>query len=211
MFRGRVRCSRRLRGGRCRCARHGRSEAGFARPRRSTVRDVSSGPSPARPQARREVLERLGRRSRLHRRLRAQKGRGIPDRSATRPIRHPGGKQQRPFAVSSKGAQGLMQLMPATARRFSVKNSFNPWENIDGGVRYLKYLLTLFGGKPIARVVGPGGVQRRRRRGHQAWRRTALPRNDAIRSESRQKVERSASRLRPRRIRAGRGRRACAH
>ena len=50
-----------------------------------------------------------------------------------------------PFAVSSKGAQGLMQLMPATARRFSVKNSFNPWENIDGGVRYLKYLLTLFG------------------------------------------------------------------
>jgi soluble lytic murein transglycosylase-like protein len=50
-----------------------------------------------------------------------------------------------PMAVSAKGAQGLMQLMPATARRFAVKNSFNPWENIDGGVRYLKYLLTLFG------------------------------------------------------------------
>ena len=50
-----------------------------------------------------------------------------------------------PAAVSSKGAQGLMQLMPRTARRFAVKNSFNPWENIDGGVRYLKYLLTLFG------------------------------------------------------------------
>jgi soluble lytic murein transglycosylase-like protein len=50
-----------------------------------------------------------------------------------------------PLAVSVKGAQGLMQLMPQTARRFAVKNTFNPSDNIDGGVRYLKYLLTLFG------------------------------------------------------------------
>jgi soluble lytic murein transglycosylase-like protein len=50
-----------------------------------------------------------------------------------------------PGAVSPKGARGLMQLMPATARRFAVRDSFNPWENIDGGVRYLKYLLTMFG------------------------------------------------------------------
>src|SRR4051794_37682873 len=41
-----------------------------------------------------------------------------------------------PYAVSAKGAQGLMQLMPATARRFGVKNSFNVKENIEGGVRY---------------------------------------------------------------------------
>ena len=51
------------------------------------------------------------------------------------------------LAVSPKGAQGLMQLMPGTARRFAVKNSFNPWENIEGGVRYLKYLLDLFDGR----------------------------------------------------------------
>jgi len=51
-----------------------------------------------------------------------------------------------PFAVSPKGAQGLMQLIPATARRFGVSNVFNPAENIRGGSKYLKYLLDLFGG-----------------------------------------------------------------
>jgi len=51
-----------------------------------------------------------------------------------------------PRAVSNKGAMGLMQLIPGTARRFGVGNVFNPVENIDGGVRYLKYLLGLFEG-----------------------------------------------------------------
>jgi len=47
-------------------------------------------------------------------------------------------------AVSSKGATGLMQLMPATAARFGVNNRKNPSQNVDGGVRYLKHLLQLF-------------------------------------------------------------------
>jgi hypothetical protein len=51
-----------------------------------------------------------------------------------------------PFAVSSKGAMGLMQLMPETARRFSVADVFNPIDNMKGGAKYLRFLLDLFNG-----------------------------------------------------------------
>src|SRR5438094_367316 len=49
-----------------------------------------------------------------------------------------------PYAISPKGAQGLMQLVPGTARRFGVANVFNPAENVEGGARYLRYLLDLY-------------------------------------------------------------------
>ena len=55
-----------------------------------------------------------------------------------------------PLAVSPKGAQGLMQLMPSTARRFGVTNSFNFAENIEGGARYLRHLLDLFRDEKLA-------------------------------------------------------------
>lgn len=51
------------------------------------------------------------------------------------------------FAVSSKGALGLMQLMPETAIEYGVKNVFDPKDNIEGGVRYLKDLIQLFSGR----------------------------------------------------------------
>jgi soluble lytic murein transglycosylase-like protein len=56
-----------------------------------------------------------------------------------------------PYAVSSKGALGIMQLIPATARRFGVSDVFDPAENMEGGARYLQYLLALFNGDyPLA-------------------------------------------------------------
>ena len=51
-----------------------------------------------------------------------------------------------PNAVSSKGAAGLMQLMPGTAHDLKVADSFNPSDNIRGGVRYLRFLLDTFKG-----------------------------------------------------------------
>jgi hypothetical protein len=67
-------------------------------------------------------------------------------------------------AVSSKGARGMMQLVPATARRFGVNNVFDPVDNIQGGAKYLRYLLDLYGGNyPLALAAynaGEGAVAR---------------------------------------------------
>src|SRR5947209_1170995 len=52
----------------------------------------------------------------------------------------------RRMAVSPKGARGLMQLMPGTAARFGVSNIFDPRQNIEGGARYVRFLLDTFGG-----------------------------------------------------------------
>ena len=69
-----------------------------------------------------------------------------------------------PQAVSNKGAMGMMQLIPSTARRFGVQNPFDPKQNVEGGVRYLRFLLDYYKNtypKAIAAYnAGEGAVDR---------------------------------------------------
>ncbi len=57
-------------------------------------------------------------------------------------------------ALSPKGASGLMQLMPGTARRFGVTNIFDPRQNIEGGARYMRFLLDSFDGDVALALAG---------------------------------------------------------
>jgi soluble lytic murein transglycosylase-like protein len=68
---------------------------------------------------------------------------GVPERLVHAVIRAESAFN--PRAVSVKGAQGLMQLMPETASMLGVRNSFDPGQNIDGGVRHLRSLIDRFG------------------------------------------------------------------
>lgn len=71
-----------------------------------------------------------------------------------------------PLALSPKNAQGLMQLIPETAERFAVRNAFDPVENLRGGMRYLRWLLSYFEGDVRLALAGynagEGAVDRAR-------------------------------------------------
>jgi soluble lytic murein transglycosylase-like protein len=86
----------------------------------------------------------------------------------------------RPGAVSPAGAEGLMQLIPATATRFGVRDAFDPAQNIAGGVAYLDWLMREFDGDPILALAGynagEGAVRRHRGVPPFAETRTYVPR-----------------------------------
>ena len=85
-----------------------------------------------------------------------------------------------PLARSAKGAKGLMQLMPDTAKRYGVDNPLDPEQNIQGGAAYLRDLLKLFGNDLnlalAAYNAGEGSGDRVRQH-------PAVPRDQAVRAE----------------------------
>jgi soluble lytic murein transglycosylase-like protein len=71
-----------------------------------------------------------------------------------------------PLAISPKGAKGLMQLMDTTAASLGVTAPFSPWANVNGGTKYLRFLLDKFGGNERLALAsynaGPAAVEKYR-------------------------------------------------
>ena len=82
---------------------------------------------------------------------------GVSERLVSAVIRVESGFNAK--AISRKGARGLMQLMPATATMLGVRDSFDPLENIDGGVRHLRGLIDRFNNVPLALAAYNAGEQ----------------------------------------------------
>lgn len=107
------------------------------------------------------------------------------------------------YAVSPKGAKGLMQLMPATAKELQVKDPFNPRENIYGGTKYIKWLLKRFNGNLqlslAAYNAGPARVRKKIPRIPEtiAYVKKVLRHYSAYKKKSKKKIKKRRTAYRP--------------
>lgn len=109
-------------------------------------------------------------------------------------------------ARGTSGEKGLMQLMPATARRFGVKKGYNPWQNIHGGTKYLSYLLKRYNGNTRRAVAaynaGEGNVGRTGRIRNKAYVRKVMRAYSKLSKGKKQRIFQPSKAYSPKRSKA---------
>lgn len=119
----------------------------------TTIQEIGSTNSATAISSKSQILDMITKISEKH---------GVDDKLVKALIRQESGFN--PKATSKSGAMGLMQLMPATAKGLGVQDAYNPVQNVEGGVKYLKSMLNRYNGNIILALAaynaGPGAVDK---------------------------------------------------
>lgn len=119
----------------------------------TTIQGIGSTNSVTATSSKSQILDMITKISEKH---------GVDDKLVKALIRQESGFN--PKATSKSGAMGLMQLMPATAKGLGVQDAYNPVQNVEGGVKYLKSMLNRYNGNIILALAaynaGPGAVDK---------------------------------------------------
>lgn len=119
----------------------------------TTIQEIGSTNSATATSSKSQILDMITKISEKH---------GVDDKLVKALIRQESGFN--PKATSKSGAMGLMQLMPATAKGLGVQDAYNPVQNVEGGVKYLKSMLNRYNGNIILALAaynaGPGAVDK---------------------------------------------------